>query len=71
MPVTLLHTADWQLGLKLTYIPGDAGAQARLLRYQAVRAIADVAHARKVDAVLVSGDVLDSNVSVKPRVLAS
>ena len=61
MPFTCIHTADWQLGLKLTYIPGDAGAQARLLRYQAVRAIADVAHVRKVDVVLVSGDVLDSN----------
>jgi len=61
MSFTCIHTADWQLGLKLTYIPGDAGAQARLLRYQAVRAIADLAHARNVDAVLVSGDVLDSN----------
>ena len=61
MPFTFIHTGDWQLGLKLTYIPGDAGAQARLLRYQAVRAIADLAHASNVDAVLVSGDVLDSN----------
>ncbi len=61
MPFTFIHTSDWQLGLKLTYIPGDAGAQARLLRYQAVRAIADLAHTRNVDAVLVSGDVLDSN----------
>jgi DNA repair exonuclease SbcCD nuclease subunit len=61
MSFTFIHTADWQLGLKLNYIPGDAGAQARLLRYQAVRAIADLAHARHVDAVLVSGDVLDSN----------
>lgn len=61
MPFTFIHTGDWQLGLKLTYIPGDAGAQARLLRHQAVRAIADLAHTRNVDAILVSGDVLDSN----------
>ncbi len=61
MPFTCIHTADWQLGLKLAYIPGDAGAQARLLRYQAVLEIARLAHARRVDAVLVSGDVLDSN----------
>ena len=61
MPFTCIHTGDWQLGLKLTYIPGDAGAQARLLRYDAVRAIAELAHTRNVDAVLVSGDVLDSN----------
>jgi hypothetical protein len=62
LPFTCIHTADWQLGLKLAYFPpGDAGAQARLLRYQAVRAIADLARARRVDAVLVSGDVLDSN----------
>ena len=61
MPFTCIHTADWQLGLKLAYIPGDAGAQARLLRYQAVREITALAHARHADAVLVSGDVLDSN----------
>ncbi|GDY12034.1 metallophosphatase [Planctomycetota bacterium] len=61
MPFTCIHTGDWQLGLKLQFIPGDAGAQARLLRYQAVRAIADLARARRVDAVLVSGDTLDSN----------
>ena len=61
MPFTCIHTGDWQLGLKLQFIPGDAGAQARLLRYQAVRAIAALAHERRVDAVLVSGDTLDSN----------
>ena len=28
-PLRFLHTADWQLGLKLAFVAGDAGAVAR------------------------------------------
>lgn len=56
-----IHTADWQLGLKLRYLPPERAAQLRLLRFQVVRAIAEVAKAKMVDAVLVAGDVLDDN----------
>ena len=54
-----LHTADWQLGLKLNFIEGDRGARARLQRFDTVREIARLAHARQVDFVLVAGDVFD------------
>lgn len=57
----LLHTADWQLGLKLTFVPGDKGAWTRRARFDTVRRIAEVARTRGCDAVVVAGDVLDDN----------
>ena len=56
-----IHTADWQLGLKLKYVPGDAGARARAARFDTVRRIAELARARGADCVLVAGDVFDDN----------
>lgn len=55
----ILHTADWQLGKYFGNIEGDAGAALRQQRFQTVRAIAELAQARAVDAVLVAGDVFD------------
>ncbi len=57
----ILHTSDWQLGLKLRFIAGESGARARALRFETVREIADIAKKEKVDAVLVAGDVFDDN----------
>lgn len=59
MTVRLLHTADWHLGCPFGWIPGDAGATLRERRLEVVREIAALAAARRVDAVLVAGDVLD------------
>jgi DNA repair exonuclease SbcCD nuclease subunit len=59
--VRFLHTADWQLGLKLTFIAGDRGALARGERFEAVRRLATLAKEREVMAVLVAGDVFDDN----------
>lgn len=56
-----IHTADWQLGLKLRYVNPDRAAQLRLLRFQTVRAIGTLAREVHADAVLVAGDVLDDN----------
>lgn len=56
-----IHTADWQLGLKLRFLDPERAAQLRLLRFQVVRAIAEVAKAQRAELVLVSGDVLDDN----------
>src|SRR5579863_974416 len=56
-----LHTADWQLGLKLAFVAGDAGAVARFQRFEVVRRMAALAHERAVDAVVVAGDVFDDN----------
>ena len=60
-PVRFLHTADWQLGLKLTFIPGDRGAWARGFRFDVVERLAALAKGREVDAVVVAGDVFDDN----------
>jgi len=57
-----LHTADWQLGLRLNYVPGDHGASLRRQRFQTVERIAEIAHEKQVEAVLVAGDVFDSNI---------
>jgi DNA repair exonuclease SbcCD nuclease subunit len=59
----LLHTADWQLGKPFGNVPGDAGAILREARFEAVRRIAGLASLHQVDAVLVAGDVFDSNLA--------
>jgi len=59
--VRFIHTADWQLGLKLRYLQPERAAQLRLFRFQTVRAIAALARERQADFVLVAGDVLDDN----------
>lgn len=64
----LLHTADWQLGMKLRFVPGDRGAQLRAERFEVVRRIAALAHEHAVDTVLVAGDVFDDN-AVGPHTL--
>ncbi len=56
-----IHTADWQLGLKLRFIPGDRGARARLQRFESLGRVAELAHEHHVDAVVVAGDVFDDN----------
>ena len=59
--VRFIHTADWQLGLKLRYLSPERAAQLRLLRFQTVRAIGALAREVRADAVLVAGDILDDN----------
>ena len=61
MSVTFLHTADWQIGKQFARIPGDPGAALRLRRLDTVKAIAELARERRVDAVLVAGDVFEDN----------
>ncbi len=56
-----IHTADWQLGLKLRYLDPERAAQLRMLRFQTVERIAALARERQVDFVIVAGDVLDDN----------
>ena len=57
----LLHTADWQLGLRLNFVGGDTAARLRSQRYDTIREIARVAHDEAVDLVVVAGDVFDDN----------
>lgn len=57
----LLHTSDWQLGLKARFVPGDRGARLRLERFRVVERIAALAQESKCQAVVVAGDVFDDN----------
>lgn len=57
----LLHTSDWQLGLRLNFVGGEAAARLRAQRFETVRHIAGLAHHHAVDLVVVAGDVFDDN----------
>ncbi len=61
MSITFIHSADWQIGKPFANIPGDPGAALRSQRIDTVKAIAEEAQKRQVDAVLVAGDVFDDN----------
>ena len=61
MSVTLIHTADWQLGRRFGNVPGDAGAALRDQRVETVKEIARLAQERHADAIVVCGDVFETN----------
>ena len=61
MSVTLIHTADWQLGKQFGNVPGDPGALLRSQRIETVNKIAQLAQVRQAAAILVCGDAFDSN----------
>lgn len=56
-----IHTADWQIGKAFGNIEGDAGAFLRTQRIETVRSIAHLAGKHQVDAVVVAGDVFETN----------
>jgi exonuclease SbcD len=60
----LLHTADVHLGARHTDLGEQAAAQ-RERQFAAFKAAIDLAIAEKVDAVLIAGDLFDSN--TQPR----
>ena len=60
----LLHTADVHLGARYADL-GDRAAAQRERQFAAFRAAIDLALAEPVDAVLIAGDLFDSN--VQPR----
>jgi DNA repair exonuclease SbcCD nuclease subunit len=61
MSLRLLHTADWQLGKPFHHLPAEVAPLLREARLEAVRTIASLAARHEVAAVLVAGDVFDSN----------
>ncbi len=67
-PFRFLHTADWQLGLRVRFIPGDAGAEVRNARLKAVRRIGEVAAERRLEAVIAAGDTFEHH-GLKPETL--
>lgn len=57
--ISLLHTADWQIGRVFSQFEPDDAAALFEARFKAVERLAGIAAERKVDAVLVAGDVFD------------
>lgn len=55
-----LHTADWQIGRLHTQFDAGDAVELSNARVDSVRRIADLATEHEVDAVLVAGDVFDS-----------
>ncbi|HTN85410.1 MAG TPA: DNA repair exonuclease, partial [Sorangium sp.] len=63
-----LHTADWQLGLRAKFIPGDAGAVVRNERLRTLHRIGAVARETKAEFVVVAGDVFEDH-GLRPETL--
>jgi DNA repair exonuclease SbcCD nuclease subunit len=67
-PVRFIHTADWQLGLRVRFIPGDDGAVVRNSRLETIRRIGQVTGEQKAEFVVVAGDVFEHH-ALKPETL--
>jgi DNA repair exonuclease SbcCD nuclease subunit len=59
--ISFIHTADWQIGRVFGNVGADAGVLLRRQRIRTVQRIAELATERQVDAVLVAGDVFETN----------
>jgi DNA repair exonuclease SbcCD nuclease subunit len=60
MTLRFLHSADWQIGRVFSQFEPDDAAALFEARFQAVERLAALAVERRVDAVLVAGDVFDA-----------
>jgi len=56
----LLHTADWQLGMRASGL-GEAGVRVRETRFDTARAIMELARDEGVDFILIAGDLFEDN----------
>ncbi|MBG7608101.1 MAG: DNA repair exonuclease [Verrucomicrobia bacterium] len=72
MPVTFLHTADWQLGKPFASIR-DESKRNRLQqeRLQCIRNLGKIASETKASFILVAGDLFDSSQATKTTVSAA
>src|SRR5438874_1338271 len=59
--VSFLHAADLHLGLRITRFRTDIAKKVREARFQALERIRDAALERKVDFVLIAGDLFDDH----------
>jgi DNA repair exonuclease SbcCD nuclease subunit len=65
----ILHTADWQLGMTRHFLTGEAQARYTADRLEAVRALLRLATAERCEAIVVAGDVFETN-QVERRTIA-
>src|SRR5262245_43686979 len=59
MALTILHTADWHLGRRFAWLPPENEIRLTRARFDVVGKILDLGEHRKVDAILVAGDIFD------------
>jgi DNA repair exonuclease SbcCD nuclease subunit len=59
--ISFIHTADWQIGRVFGNVAADASVLLRRQRLKTVQHIAELATERRVDTVLVAGDVFETN----------
>lgn len=59
MAISLIHTADFQIGKRFGNMPAEAALLLRRQRIKTVRRVSELANERRVDAVLVAGDVFE------------
>lgn len=58
--VRILHSADWQMGLRAQHVASVA-AEVRKARLEAARNVIHAANSMSVDAVVLAGDVFEDN----------
>lgn len=54
----ILHTADWQIGMKAAHT-GAAASRVRDVRFSAARRVVELANEHQVDALLIAGDTFE------------
>jgi DNA repair exonuclease SbcCD nuclease subunit len=57
----ILHTGDWQLGMTRHYLDTDAQARFTGARIDVIRRLGDLARERSCEAIVVAGDVFETN----------
>lgn len=65
--VRILHTSDWQLGMKRRFLSSEAQSRFDESRLTAVEALLGLAEEKQCDAIVVAGDVFDDNL-LKPEI---
>lgn len=67
--VTLIHTADWQLGMRRNVFSPETQGRFAQDRLDAIHTLMEFAHAQQADLVVVAGDVFDDNLVDRQTVL--
>ena len=58
--IRILHTADWQIGLKAAHV-ARVGDLVRKARFDAARSVVAAAAAERADALVLAGDIFEDN----------
>jgi DNA repair exonuclease SbcCD nuclease subunit len=58
--IRILHTADWQIGLRASHV-ARVGSAVRAARFDAARALVARANEERVDSLVLAGDIFEDN----------